>query len=132
MQDLQSGEGAMLRSEPQRAGAADGFRLWSMCFALFGIQIVWGLQNANTSRIFQALGDDVSELPLLWIAGPITGLIVQPTIGHLSAHSRPRTGKRRPVLVAGALLSVRALALMPPAAPLWGALPGLGLIPPSE
>src|SRR3546814_6477382 len=77
MQDLQSGEGAMLRSEPQRAGAADGFRLWSMCFALFGIQIVWGLQNANTSRIFQALGADVAELPLLWIAGPITGLIVR-------------------------------------------------------
>src|SRR3546814_3498393 len=95
MQDLQSGEGAMLRSEPQRAGAADGFRLWSMCFALFGIQIVWGLQNANTSRIFQALGADVAELPLLWIAGPITGLIVQPIIGHLSDHSRSRHGKRR-------------------------------------
>src|SRR3546814_1000565 len=58
----------LLRSEPQRAGAADGFRLWSMCFALLGIQIVWGLQNANTSRIFQALGADVAELPLLWIA----------------------------------------------------------------
>src|SRR3546814_7929354 len=104
MQDLQSGEGAMLRSEPQRAGAADGFRLWSMCFALFGIQIVWGLQNANTSRIFQALGADVAELPLLWIAGPITGLIVQPIIGHLSDHSRSRQGKRRPFLVAGGLM----------------------------
>ncbi|MBB5706408.1 MFS transporter [Sphingopyxis panaciterrulae] len=128
MQDLQSGEGAVFRSEPPRAGAADGFRLWSMCFALFGIQIVWGLQNANTSRIFQALGADVAELPLLWIAGPITGLIVQPIIGHLSDHSRSRHGRRRPFLVAGGLLSALALVLMPNAATLWAAIAALWLL----
>jgi maltose/moltooligosaccharide transporter len=117
-----------LRGAPSRARATDGFRLWSMCFALFGIQIVWGLQNANTSRIFQALGADVAELPLLWIAGPITGLIVQPIVGHLSDHSRSRHGKRRPFLVAGGLLSALALVLMPNAASLWGAIAALWLL----
>lgn len=128
MQDLHSGEGVALRGEASRARSADGFRLWSMCFALFGIQIVWGLQNANTSRIFQALGADVAELPLLWIAGPITGLIVQPIIGHLSDHSRSRHGKRRPFLVAGGLLSALALILMPNAATLWAAIAALWLL----
>src|SRR3546814_12549178 len=106
--------------------------MWIMCFALFGIQIVWGLQNANTSRIFQALGADVAELPLLWIAGPITGLIVQPIIGHLSDHSRSRHGKRRPFLVAGGLLSALALVLMPNAATRWAALAALWLLPASN
>ena len=122
MQDLHSG------GEGPRKRAAGGFRLWSMCFALFGIQIVWGLQNANTSRIFQALGADVAELPLLWIAGPITGLIVQPIVGHLSDHSRSRFGRRRPFLVAGGLLSALALVLMPNAATLWMAIAALWLL----
>ena len=75
-----------------RGFAATNLHIWNMCFALFGIQIVWALQNANTTRIFQTLGADVAALPVLWIAGPITGLIVQPIVGHLSDHSRSRFG----------------------------------------
>ncbi|MBJ7437514.1 MAG: MFS transporter [Sphingopyxis sp.] len=99
-----------------------------MCFALFGIQIVWGLQNANTSRIFQALGADVAELPLLWIAGPITGLIVQPIVGHLSDHSRSRFGRRRPFLLGGGLVTALALLVMPNAPTLWAAIGALWLL----
>jgi maltose/moltooligosaccharide transporter len=99
-----------------------------MCFALFGVQIVWGLQNANTSRIFQALGADVAALPALWIAGPITGLIVQPIIGHLSDHSRSRFGRRRPFLLVGGLLSALALLIMPNASTLWAAIGALWLL----
>ena len=51
---------------------------------LFGIQVVWGLQNISTSRIFQTLGADVAELPILWVAAPLTGLLVQPVVGHFS------------------------------------------------
>src|SRR3546814_4017476 len=83
---------------PGKKGGNDAWRgfgrtnlhIWNMCFALFGIQIVWALQNANTTRIFQTLGADVAALPALWIAGPITGLIVQPIVGHLSDGSRSR------------------------------------------
>ncbi|WP_447758172.1 MFS transporter [Sphingopyxis fribergensis] len=99
-----------------------------MCFALFGIQIVWGLQNANTSRIFQALGADVAALPALWIAGPITGLIVQPIVGHLSDRSRSRFGRRRPFLLVGGLLTALALLIMPNAATLWTAIAALWLL----
>lgn len=99
-----------------------------MCFALFGIQVVWGLQNTSTSRIFQALGADVGALPVLWIAGPITGLIVQPIVGHLSDHSRSRFGKRRPFLLTGGLLTVLALLIMPNATTLWAAIAALWLL----
>ena len=59
-------------------------QIWNMCFGFFGIQIGFGLQNANTSRIFQTLGVDVGHLAILWIAAPATGLLVQPIIGHFS------------------------------------------------
>lgn len=129
MQDLHaakpsiSGEGT-----EERAFARRNLHIWSMCFALFGIQIVWGLQNANTSRIFQLLGADVGALPVLWIAGPITGLIVQPIIGHLSDHSRSRFGRRRPFLLAGGLLTAIALLIMPNASTLWAAIAALWLL----
>lgn len=99
-----------------------------MCFALFGIQIVWGLQNANTSRIFQALGADVAALPALWIAGPVTGLIVQPIVGHLSDHSRSRFGRRRPFLLTGGVMTALALLIMPNATSLWAAIAALWLL----
>ena len=60
------------------------FQIWNMCFGFFGIQIGFGLQNANTSRIFQSLGVEVNHLAILWIAAPATGLLVQPIIGYLS------------------------------------------------
>src|SRR3546814_12710884 len=101
-----------------------------MCFALFGIQIVWALQNANTTRIFQTLGADVAALPALWIAGPITGLIVQPIVGHLSDGSRSRFGRRRPFLIAGGRLTALALLIMPRATPSSASVAALWLIPP--
>lgn len=78
---------------------------------LFGVQIVWGLQNANTSRLFQSLGADVGQLPVLWIAGPATGVLVQPIVGYLSDRTRSRWGRRRPFVVIGALAASAALVL---------------------
>ena len=92
-----------------------------MCFGLFGVQIVWGLQNVDTSRIFQTLGANLEELPILWIAGPITGLLVQPIIGHLSDRTWGRLGRRRPYLLGGAVLAAAALILMPNVRSLWAA-----------
>jgi maltose/moltooligosaccharide transporter len=92
-----------------------------MCLGLFGVQIVWGLQNVNTSRIFQTLGADVDELALLWIAAPITGLLVQPVVGHLSDRTWGRLGRRRPYILAGALLTALALLAMPSVTTLWSA-----------
>ncbi len=129
MQDLHSddpptsGVGAV-----SRGFAATNLHIWNMCFALFGIQIVWALQNANTTRIFQTLGADVAALPVLWIAGPITGLIVQPIVGHLSDHSRSRFGRRRPFLITGGLLTAIALFVMPNATTLWAAIAALWLL----
>ncbi|MES2054413.1 MAG: MFS transporter [Pseudomonadota bacterium] len=92
-----------------------------MCFGLFGVQIVWGLQNVNTSRIFQTLGADVDQLPILWIAAPITGLLVQPIVGHLSDRTWGPLGRRRPYLFGGALLTALALLVMPNTTTLWSA-----------
>jgi maltose/moltooligosaccharide transporter len=88
-------------------------QIWNMCCGLFGVQIVWGLQNVNTSRIFQTLGADVNELAILWIAAPATGLLVQPIIGHLSDRTWTRLGRRRPYLFYGSILTAAALFLMP-------------------
>ncbi|QIK79915.1 SLC45 family MFS transporter [Sphingomonas piscis] len=99
-----------------------------MCCGLFGVQIVWGLQNVNTSRIFQTLGADVAELPMLWIAGPIAGLIVQPIIGQWSDRTRGPLGRRRPFLLAGAFLTALSLLLMPNVTSVWTASAGLWLL----
>jgi maltose/moltooligosaccharide transporter len=96
-------------------------QIWNMCLGLFGVQIVWGLQNGNTSRIFQTLGADVSDLPLLWIAAPATGLLVQPIIGHLSDRTWGPLGRRRPYLLCGAVLTAVSLAAMPSASSIWAA-----------
>ena len=87
--------------------------LFNMCIGLFGVQIVWGLQNVDTSRIFQTLGANLDELPILGIAAPITGLLVQPVIGHLSDRTWGPLGRRRPYLLFGAVTAAVALALMP-------------------
>jgi maltose/moltooligosaccharide transporter len=87
--------------------------LWNISFGFFGIQVAFGLQNANVSRIFQSLGSNVDDLAFLWIAGPVTGLLVQPIIGHFSDKTWGPMGRRRPYFLAGAVLAAAALFGMP-------------------
>jgi maltose/moltooligosaccharide transporter len=88
--------------------------LWNISFGFFGIQIGFALQNANMSRIFQTFGANIDDLPWLWIAAPLTGLLVQPVIGHLSDKTwLGRLGRRRPYFFAGALLAALSLLSMP-------------------
>ncbi len=93
--------------------------IWNMCVGFFGIQIGFGLQNANTSRIFQTLGAEVDSLAILWIAAPLTGLIVQPIIGYFSDKTWTPLGRRRPYFLVGAILTSVALVFMPNAPILW-------------
>ena len=88
--------------------------LWNISFGFFGIQIGFALQNANMSRIFQTLGSSLDDLPALWIAAPLTGLLVQPIVGHMSDRTwLGRLGRRRPYFLAGAILAALSLFLMP-------------------
>lgn len=94
--------------------------LWNISFGFFGIQIGFALQNANMSRIFQSLGTSLDDLPALWIAAPLTGLLVQPIIGHMSDRTwLGRLGRRRPYFLAGAILAALALLIMPASPALW-------------
>ena len=95
------------------------WQIWNMCFGFFGIQFGFALQNANVSRIFQTLGAEVDEIPILWIAAPLTGLIVQPIVGYYSDRTWSRLGRRRPYFLGGALLTTLALFAMPNSPTLW-------------
>lgn len=95
------------------------WQIWNMCFGFLGIQFGFALQNANVSRIFQTLGADMEAIPLLWIAAPLTGLIVQPIVGHLSDHTWTRFGRRRPYFMIGAIAASLALLAMPQSPTLW-------------
>jgi maltose/moltooligosaccharide transporter len=90
-----------------------------MSFGFLGIQFGFALQNANTSRIFETLGANVEDIPILWIAAPVTGLIVQPIVGFLSDKTWTRIGRRRPFFLVGAILSSIALIFMPNSPELW-------------
>ena len=81
------------------------WQIWNMCFGFLGIQFGFALQNANVSRIFQTLGAEVEDLPILWVAAPLTGLIVQPIIGYMSDRTWGRFGRRRPYFTVGAVLA---------------------------
>lgn len=107
---------------PQKAQKLSFWQLWNMSFGFFGIQFGWGLQMANTSSIFEHLGARVHQLPLLWLAAPLTGLMVQPIIGYLSDHTWGLLGRRRPYFLVGAILGSVALILMPNAPSLWVAV----------
>ena len=88
--------------------------LWNISFGFFGIQIGFALQNSNMSRIFQTLGSSLDDLPALWIAAPLTGLLVQPIVGYMSDRTwLGRLGRRRPYFLAGAVLAALSLLLMP-------------------
>jgi len=88
-------------------------QIWNMCFGFLGLQFGFALQNANVSRIFQTLGASVDQIPALWIAAPLTGLLVQPVVGYLSDRTWTRLGRRRPYFLVGALLAATALVCMP-------------------
>ena len=102
-----------------RKPALSFWQIWNMCFGFLGIQFGFALQNANVSRIFQTLGASVGDIPALWIAAPLTGLIVQPLIGHWSDRTWGRLGRRRPYFLLGAVLATLALVMMPNAPLLW-------------
>src|SRR3954470_21083734 len=99
-----------------------------MSFGFFGIQFGWGLQMGNMSAIYEYLGASESALPLLGLAAPLTGLIVQPIIGHLSDRTWGPLGRRRPYLLGGSILTAVALFLMPNAETLWAASLALWLL----
>ncbi len=95
------------------------WQIWNMCFGFLGIQFGFALQNSNVSRIFQTLGASIDELPILWVAAPLTGLLVQPIVGYYSDRTWNRLGRRRPYFLAGALLASIALVAMPRSPVLW-------------
>jgi maltose/moltooligosaccharide transporter len=95
------------------------FEIWNMCFGFLGLQFGFALQNANVSRIFQTLGASLDQIPVLWVAAPLTGLIVQPIIGYFSDRTWTRIGRRRPYFLAGAVLASLALLAMPRSQALW-------------
>ena len=95
------------------------WQIWNMSFGFFGIQFGWGLQMANMSAIYQYLGADESTIPFLWLAAPLTGLIVQPLVGYYSDRTWCRLGRRRPFFLVGALLASLALIAMPNSSSLW-------------
>ena len=93
--------------------------IWNMSFGFFGIQFGWGLQMANMSAIYQYLGASEGDIPLLWLAAPVTGLLVQPVIGYYSDRTWTRLGRRRPYFLVGAILASLALIAMPNSTALW-------------
>jgi maltose/moltooligosaccharide transporter len=95
------------------------FQIWNMSFGFFGIQFGWGLQMGNMSAIYEYLGANESQLPLLWLAAPLTGLIIQPIIGHMSDRTWGPLGRRRPYFLVGAILASLALLAMPHSPTLW-------------
>ncbi len=105
----------MLRPKPRLTF----WQIWNMSFGFLGIQIGFALQNANVSRIFETLGAKVEDIPILWIAAPVTGLVVQPIVGYFSDRTWNRLGRRRPYFLGGAILASLALLAMPNSPALW-------------
>jgi len=95
------------------------WQIWNMSFGFLGIQFGFALQNANVSRIFQTLGGDVDRLAFYWLAAPLTGLIIQPIVGHYSDKTWVRLGRRRPYFLIGALLASITMLFMPNSPVLW-------------
>jgi MFS family permease len=95
------------------------WQIWNMSFGFLGIQFGFALQNANVSRIFETLGANIDDIPILWIAAPVTGLIVQPIIGHMSDKTWNKLGRRRPYFLIGAIFASIALVVMPNSPALW-------------
>ncbi len=92
------------------------WQIWNMSFGFLGIQFGWGLQLANMSAIYTYLGAKADDIPILWLAGPVTGLLIQPIIGSMSDRTWNRLGRRRPYFLVGSILASIMLFLMPDAA----------------
>ena len=95
------------------------WQIWNMSFGFFGIQFAFALQQANMSGIYKTLHADTDKIPFLWLAAPLTGLIVQPIIGSMSDRTWNRLGRRRPYFLVGAILSTIALFFMPNSSAIW-------------
>lgn len=89
------------------------WKLWNLSFGFFGVQIAYALQSANVSRIFATLGADPHDLSYFWILPPLMGLVVQPIVGTASDRTWNRFGRRLPYLIAGALVAVAVMCLLP-------------------
>ncbi len=105
--------------EPKQRPKLSFWEIWNMSFGFLGIQFGFALQNANVSRIFETLGANVDDIPILWIAAPLTGLVVQPIIGYFSDRTWTRLGRRRPYFLFGAIAASIALIFMPNSPALW-------------
>ena len=96
------------------------WQILTMNFGFFGVQFSFGLQQSNMSAIYKYLGAEESELPLLWLAGPVTGLLVQPIIGAISDRTwSPKFGRRKPFFLIGAVIASLALIAMPYSSSIW-------------
>ena len=95
------------------------WQIWNMSFGFLGIQFGWGLQMANMSPIYTYLGAEPDKLPYLWLAGPLTGLLIQPIVGAMSDRTWTRLGRRRPFFLVGAIIASICLVLMPNSPTLW-------------
>ena len=96
------------------------WQIWNMCFGFFGIQFGWSLQMGNMSAIYEFLGATPEQIPGLWLAAPMTGLLVQPIVGYFSDRTwHPKLGRRRPFFLVGAILSSALLFVMPNAGSIW-------------
>ena len=95
------------------------WQIWNMSFGFLGIQFGWGLQMGNMSAIYEKLGAQPDRIPILWLAAPLTGRLVQPIVGSLSDRTWGPLGRRRPYFLAGAILSSLALFVMPMSSSLW-------------
>jgi maltose/moltooligosaccharide transporter len=104
------------------------WQIWNMSFGFLGIQFGWALQLANMSAIYEVLGATPDKLPILWLAAPLSGLIIQPLIGNASDHTWGPLGRRRPYFLVGAILSSAMLLLMPSCSALWMAAGALWIL----
>jgi len=96
------------------------WQIWNMCFGFFGIQFGWSLQMGNMSAIYEFLGASPDQIPGLWLAAPMTGLIIQPIVGYFSDRTwHPKLGRRRPYFLIGAILSSCLLFVMPNSSTVW-------------
>ncbi len=104
---------------PRKKPLLNFWQLWNMSFGYIGIQFGFALQNSNLSRIFETLGAKQDSIPALWIAAPLSGLIVQPIIGYMSDRTWNRLGRRKPYFLTGAILASLALLILPNSPTLW-------------